>query len=343
MTHHPSTPRLGRLGLTLALGLGAGLFSATGALAKGPCEAQDAYTILIHGGTSRAGRDHTARLSFQLKILAEHRTRLQAGAKALDTVEQLIRAMEDSGLFNAGKASIANSAKFIETDASIMDGSTMDAGSVASMRLLKNPITAARMVMEQTRHVMMVGDRGEAAMVSLGADMVSPDYFINAAPIDPETEKHGTVGAVVLDRCGNLAAGTSTGGYGAKIPGRVGDAPIIGAGTFAQNGVAAISATGHGEYFIRFGAARDIAARVAHGGQDLKAAAAAVIATMAKAGGEQDGRGGVIAVAADGSIAMPHSTAGMIRSMTSHTILPKAYVYSNEPALTLDLETGAMQ
>ncbi len=293
---------------------------------RAACDTQETFAIAVHGGTSRAGQDHSPRKLFQTLLLKAMRVELDAGAKALDVVEQSIRFMEDSGLFNAGKAAISNRDGFVETDASIMDGRSLEAGSVASMRLLKNPITAARLVMEKTPHVMMVGDRGEAAAVSLGAKTVKPDYFINNKAAEGP-ENHGTVGAVVLDRCGNLAAGTSTGGYGAKIPGRVGDSPVIGAGTYAQNGSVAVSATGHGEYFIRFAAAHSIAARVTHGGEDLATASAAVIEAMAKAGGGRDGRGGVIVVGADGSVATPFSTDGMIRAFTTNKAAPVALVY----------------
>ncbi|MGF1456815.1 MAG: isoaspartyl peptidase/L-asparaginase family protein [Alphaproteobacteria bacterium] len=310
--------------LCLALATLAGTFAA--APSRAACEAQETFAIAVHGGTSRAGRDHTPRMLFQTLLLKAMRVELASGAAALDVVEQSVRFMEDSGLFNAGRAAISNRDGFVETDASIMDGRTLEAGAVASMRLLRNPITAARLVMEKTPHVMMVGDRGEAAAVALGADTVTADYFVNNKTADAPAN-HGTVGAVVLDRCGNLAAGTSTGGYGAKIPGRVGDSPVIGAGTYARNGSVAVSATGHGEYFIRFNAAASIAARVTHGGEDLASASAAVIEAMAKAGGGRDGRGGVIVVGADGSVATPFSTDGMIRATTTNTVEPVAMVY----------------
>lgn len=301
------------------------LFGLTVSGQAAECSAEETFAVAIHGGTTRNPTAVQDRSAYQLSLLKTLREDLTGGAKAIDTVEKAIRAMEDSGLFNAGKAAIANAEGFIETDASIMDGADLNAGAVGSMRLVKNPITAARLVMDKTRHVMMVGDRGETAVVSLGAETVKPDYFIKSKPED-KASNHGTVGAVVLDRCGNLAAGTSTGGYGAKIPGRVGDSPVIGAGTYAKNGVAAVSATGHGEFFIRFAAARSIAARVEYGEQSLADAAKAVIDEMKAAGDGRSGLGGVIVVGADGSVTTPHSTNGMFHGYTTNAKEPVARV-----------------
>lgn len=286
------------------------------------CDAQETFAIIVHGGTS-SGEVRQDRLDFITQMLSERRSALSSGASAIDTVEAAIVAMEDSGLFNAGKAAITNSAGFVETDASIMDGRTLDAGSVASQRAIKNPIRAARLVMDETRHVMMVGDRGETAVTDLGADTVVPEeYFTRAIAKASEPKEHGTVGAAVLDRCGDLAAGTSTGGYDSKIPGRVGDSPIIGAGVYAQNGVMAGSATGHGEYFIRHTAIRTVAARMEFAGESLSEASATVIFDMDEAGPGLDGRGGIIAVDADGNFAFPHSYTGMIHGMTSNMQAP---------------------
>lgn len=295
------------------------------------CDAQDTFAIIVHGGTS-SGEARPKRLAFIETMLTDQRAALEAGASALDTVEAAVVAMEDSGLFNAGKAAITNSAGYVETDASIMDGRTLDAGAVASQRAIKNPIRAARMVMEDTRHVMMVGDRGEAAVTALGAETITPEhYFLRMTPAEPmpprELKEHGTVGAAVLDRCGNLAAGTSTGGYDSKIPGRVGDSPIIGAGVYAANGIMAGSATGHGEYFIRYTAIRSAAARMEYGEQTLSDAVSASIDSMDAAGtgrDGRDGRGGIVAVDAQGNFAMPHTTVGMIHGMTSDRVEPMA-------------------
>lgn len=288
------------------------------------CDARTRFAIIVHGGTS-SGKAYPERLAFIERMLSERRAELEAGARAIDIVETALVAMEDSGLFNAGKAAITNSAGFVETDASIMDGRTLDAGAVASQRAIKNPIRAARLVMDKTRHVMMVGDRGEAAVTALGAETVVPEaYFTRAIEKAKEPKEHGTVGAAVLDRCGDLAAGTSTGGYDSKIPGRVGDSPIIGAGVYAQNGVMAGSATGHGEYFIRHTALRSVAARMDYGNQSLTTAVQAVIDGMDAAGPGRDGQGGLITVDANGNFAAIHSTVGMIHGMTSDRMAPMA-------------------
>lgn len=286
------------------------------------CDARTRFAIIVHGGTS-SGKAYPERLAFIEAMLTKRRAELTAGARAIDIVEAAIVAMEDSGLFNAGKAAITNSAGYVETDASIMDGRSLDAGAVASQRAIKNPIRAARLVMDETRHVMMVGDRGEAAVTALGAETVVPsEYFTRAK--GKEIKEHGTVGAAVLDRCGDLAAGTSTGGYDSKIPGRVGDSPIIGAGVYAQNGVMAGSATGHGEYFIRHTALRSVAARMDYGNQSLSTAVQAVIDGMDAAGPGRDGQGGIVSVDATGNFAAIHTTVGMIHGMTSDQMAPKA-------------------
>lgn len=301
------------------------LFSSTAMPAyaqDADCDARTRFAIIVHGGTS-SGKAYPERLAFIETMLTERRAELKAGARAIDTVETAIVAMENSGLFNAGKAAITNSAGFVETDASIMDGRTLDAGAVASQQTLKNPIRAARLVMDKTRHVMMVGDRGEEAVISLGAETIVPeDYFTRAKR--KELKEHGTVGAAVLDRCGDLAAGTSTGGYDSKIPGRVGDSPIIGAGVYAANGVMAGSATGHGEYFIRHTALRSVAARMDYGTQSLGTAVQAVIDAMDADGPGRDGQGGIVALDANGNFAAIHSTVGMIHGMTSDKVAPIA-------------------
>ncbi|WP_051881462.1 isoaspartyl peptidase/L-asparaginase family protein [Parvularcula oceani] len=296
--------------------------------APASCAAQEDYAIIVHGGTARAGQVPEERLTFIRSMLGEMREDLREGSHAVDVAQEAIRRMEASGLFNAGRASITNAEGFVENDASIMDGRTFEAGAIASMTGLKSPITAARLVMDETRHVMMVGDRGEEAVLERGAEPAPEGWFLRARGHD-EPEEHGTVGAAVLDRCGDLAAGTSTGGYDAKIPGRVGDSPVIGAGTFAKNGVMAASATGHGEYFVRFGATRSIAARMEYGGQGLEEAAEAVIAEMQAAGDGRSGRGGIVAVDAEGNFATPFSSEGMVRGYASDEEAPVAGAFGS--------------
>ena len=272
------------------------------------CDAQTRHAIIVHGGTS-PGELRPARTDFIRAMLADRRAELEAGDSALDVAERAVLAMEDSGLFNAGKGAISNHGGFVETDASIMDGRTQDAGAVASLTGIKNPIRAARTVMEATSHVMFVGDRGEAKLREMGLDTVTPDYFSNNAR---SPDDHGTVGAAVLDRCGDLAAGTSTGGYDNKTPGRVGDSPVVGAGVFAKNGVMAGSATGHGEFFIRFGALRSVAARMEWGGQAMEDAARAVLEEMDAAGPGRAGRGALVLLDGDGNPLAIHQKSGLV-------------------------------
>ncbi len=289
------------------------------------CNAQTRHAIIVHGGTS-SGKLFPERLAFIEEMLADRKAELEAGDRALDVATRAVVAMEDSGLFNAGKGAISNLGGFVETDASIMDGRTQNAGSVASLLTIKNPILAARTAMEDTTHVMFVGDRGEAKMRAMGLETVEADYFSNNTK-NPKT--HGTVGAAVLDRCGDLAAGTSTGGYDNKTPGRVGDSPVIGAGVWAQNGVMAGSATGHGEYYIRHNAIRSISARMEFGGADIVSATEAVLRDMSAAGerdepGTRAGQGGIIGVDKDGNFGAVHSYFGMIHGMARDDMEPVA-------------------
>src|SRR4051812_30848968 len=208
--------------------------SAAAYAAPAACTANTRYAIVVHGGELTERLDNSARLEAMRNALIAARTGLALGQSSIDVVENTVRTFEDSGLFNAGKGAIDNAKGFVETDASIMDGNGLRSGAVASMLHVRNPVHAARLVMENGRHVLMVGDRGEAFVTSLGAASVADGYFIKdttgkpaAKPAAPE---HGTVGAAALDRCGHIAAATSTGGYDAKVPGRVGDSPIVGAG-----------------------------------------------------------------------------------------------------------------
>jgi beta-aspartyl-peptidase (threonine type) len=268
--------------------------------------------------------------------LAKAREALRSGAHALDVVETVVRTFEDSGSFNAGKGAIANRADFVETDASIMDGDGLRAGSVASMTHIKNPVSAARLVMEKSPHVLMVGDRGEAFVKSVGAETVEPSYFVPvriAPPAQPDSSSeavgqpkgapHGTVGAVALDRCGHIAAATSTGGYDAKVPGRVGDSPIVGAGIYADDAVGGFSATGHGELFIRYGIAKDVADRMRYAHERLERAMRDNIMGRLK-DPMHGGDGGLIGLDRQGNVAMVWNALGMFRGYT--TDLEEPYV-----------------
>jgi beta-aspartyl-peptidase (threonine type) len=244
---------------------------------------------------------------------------LAAGGNALDAVTQAVVAFEDDPLFNAGRGSVFTAAGTQEMDASVMDGRDRRAGAVAGILGPRNPVLAARAVMEHSDHVLLIGEGALAFCREQRLAFAEPDYFATEerwrelqdalAKRRHDTAGEGTVGAVARDRRGNLAAATSTGGMTGKTPGRVGDSAIIGAGTYADNATCAVSATGHGEFFIRYGAAFEISARLRHAGQTLRQAADAVIKGLAKIGG----RGGVVAVDRTSTLALPFNTSGMYR------------------------------
>ncbi len=302
--------------------------------------------IAIHGGAgTMSSAARTAELDANYhaalnKIVLAGQQILAKGGSAMDAVCHAVAMLEDDALFNAGFGSVFTSAETHELDAAVMDGKTLHAGSVACVNHIRRPVYAARAVMEHSEHVLLVGQGAEAFAKSHGLEMVLPDYFStetrraqlhralaaasatavldhdgaaavggDCAPLD-ESKKMGTVGAVALDIHGNLAAATSTGGMTNKRPGRVGDAPLIGAGTYADNRSAAISCTGSGEMFIRVAAAYDICARMAYAGQSLQEAADAVVMQVLP---KIDGRGGLIAVDAKGNVCMPFNTEGMYR------------------------------
>ncbi|WJH37900.1 isoaspartyl peptidase/L-asparaginase (plasmid) [Aliirhizobium terrae] len=252
---------------------------------------------------------------------------LSAGGTALDAVEAAVVVMEDSPHFNAGYGAALNTDGQHELDASIMDGRNLEAGGVTLVRRIRNPIKAARKIMETGDAILLGGDAADAFAKSAGLDMVEPDYFtterrVNAlaamkahaaagtAAKASESEKHGTVGAVALDAEGHLAAATSTGGYNNKPAGRIGDTPIVGAGTYARDGVCAVSGTGKGEYFMRYAVGHEVASRVDYLGESLEQASGKLIMEDLKS---HDIGAGLVAVGADGSIAAPYNTDGMFR------------------------------
>ena len=252
---------------------------------------------------------------------------LSRGGSAVDAVEAAVVVMEDSHHFNAGYGAALNADAFHELDASIMDGATLAAGAVSAVQRIRNPVRAARAVMERSPSVLITGGAADTFAERNGLAIVDNGYFTTQRRIDAlaslkrramdgtitkasEAEKHGTVGAVALDRHGNLAAATSTGGFNNKPVGRVGDSPIIGAGTYARNGVCAVSGTGQGEVFIRCAAAYDVAARMMYAGQPLDAAADAVIHETLS---PHDIGAGFICLDAAGTIAAPFNTLGMYR------------------------------
>ncbi len=296
------------------------------------------YGIIIHGG---AGSIVPGKYSNEVE--EEYRSKLtealetgygilESGGSSLDAVEAAINILEDSPLFNSAKGAVFTANGLNELDASIMNGETLEAGAVARLRHIKNPISLARAVMEKSQHVMMVGDGAEQFATQNSFDLVDSNYFFTQDQWDnlqriKEIEKNkekendqsllykndsifGTVGAAALDKSGNLAAGTSTGGMTNKKYGRVGDSPIIGAGTYANNKTCAVSATGHGEYFIRLNVTHDISAMMEYQHKSLKEAADEVIYKKLE---QLGGDGGVIAIDKDGNVAMPFNTQGMFR------------------------------
>jgi beta-aspartyl-peptidase (threonine type) len=268
------------------------------------CAAQDQYTVLIHAGTVYDADDVTEAQDDLLRsVVAEARDELAQGFASLDVVVNAIVKLEDSGLVDAGKGSYRNTAGFVEADASLMNGETGRSGAVAAMQTLKNPILGARTVMEETPHVLFVGPTGEETLIGLGVEAV-PDpasYFVPVSAPEEMTFESGTVGVVALDRCGHLAAGTSTGGYPGKLPGRVGDSPIIGASTFADRHYA-LSATGKGENFIQRSVTLDIAKRAEYQGVSLQEAADYVVHELLGDIDQVDGA--IIAISWEGEIVL---------------------------------------
>ncbi len=285
--------------------------------------------LAVHGGTGIPKRELApeAEALIRRDLTDALRAGLDKlkGTGGLDGIEAAIRVLEDSPRFNAGKGSVFTKDGRNEMDASIMEGKTKRAGAVAAVTVVKNPIRAARAVMEKTPHVMVVGVGAEKVAKEAGLEIVDTGYFRTeqrwkelqdylakkkAANDPPPHHQWGTVGAVAVDKNGSLFAGTSTGGMTGKIPGRLGDSPIIGAGTYADNAGCAVSATGHGEYFIRFHVASDINALMKYKGMTVEAAAKEVIAKkVVPAGGE----GGVIALDAKGNFAAPFVSDGLYR------------------------------
>nr|WP_321407402.1 isoaspartyl peptidase/L-asparaginase [uncultured Carboxylicivirga sp.] len=280
------------------------------------------WTIAIHGGAGNLDknlfdeettRKYEAGLSEALELGINM---LENGASAVDVVEKVVNVLEDNPLFNAGKGAVFTNDGRNELDAAIMDGRDLNAGTIAGVGDIKNPVSAARMVMDKSPHVMMVGKGASKFAAENGIEMVDSSYFFTEKRWQSlqkalqKAGKNGTVGCVVMDKMGNLAAATSTGGMNNKRYGRVGDVPIIGAGTYANNKTCAVSATGHGEYFIRYTVAHDISALMEYKGMSLSDAAHTVVNGKLNS---EAGNGGVIAVDKNGNFVLEMNSTGMFR------------------------------
>jgi beta-aspartyl-peptidase (threonine type) len=304
------------------------------------------FGIVIHGGAGTILKENLSdslenayHAKLQEALHAGHSI-LKEGGLSMDAVEAAIMIMENSPLFNSGKGAVFTNTETNELDASFMDGATLNAGAVAGVTIVRNPITAARAVMEKSDHVMLSGEGANQFAILQGLDTVDNSYFYterrfkslqkiknnesgNSSLLSEHNDyKFGTVGAAALDKNGNLAAGTSTGGMTNKKYGRIGDSPIIGAGTYANNATCAISCTGHGEFFIRYAVAHDVSALMEYKNMTLEAAGHEVINNkLVKA----KGSGGLISIDKNGNVAMPFNTAGMYRG----------YMLDDKKAMTL--------
>jgi beta-aspartyl-peptidase (threonine type) len=294
---------------------------------------QQKYAIVIHGGAGvmseeKMGKEIQSEYKAKLNEALELGEKmLKEGADATDVVVNVINVMEDSPLFNAGKGAVFTYDEKVELDASIMEGKNLNAGAVAGVRDIKNPINAAREVMLHSAHVFLSGKGASEFAKKQGLEMVPNKYFYTKSRHESlmqlkkqergrnQKDNMGTVGCVVLDTEGNICAGTSTGGMTNKRYGRIGDTPVIGAGTYANNKTCAVSCTGHGEYYIRLGFARDISALIEYKNLSVAEACREEIRKLT----ELNGTGGVIALDANGNIAMEFNTNGMFRGYIKST------------------------
>jgi beta-aspartyl-peptidase (threonine type) len=311
------------------------------------------WVLVIHGGAgggpqgsmpAEKEQQYREKLS---EALETGSVILAAGGSSLDAVEAAVAFMEDCPLFNAGKGAVYNRDGVAELDASIMDGQTLQAGAVAGVKTIRHPVSAARLVMAKTPHVLLIGEGAEEFAKEQGLEIVDPSWFLTPernkqferirmkpqenqeekAPPEkqsPEDKDHGTVGAVALDRQGNLAAATSTGGLMFKMKGRVGDTPVIGAGTYASNATCAVSCTGTGEFFIRNSIAFQVSSLMECRGMGLEEAANLLITEVLRS---QGGDGGLIAVDRNGNIAMPFNTNAMFRGYAKQDGAKEVMVY----------------
>jgi beta-aspartyl-peptidase (threonine type) len=362
MRHKAEGSRVWRQVCCAAVGL-----AAVSVAAQQPQAKSGHWAIVLHGGAGvieRASMKPETEAAYRASLkqaLEAGAAVLDRGGSSLDAVEAAIRIMEDDPLFNAGRGSVFTADGKIELDAAIMDGATLRAGAVADVTRTRHPISLARAVMEKSPHVFLVGEGADAFSVYAGLEQVDPTFFFTerrwqslikqlkeeGLPIPPRpagvppepkepiaeaepvgAHKFGTVGVVALDRNGDIAAGTSTGGTQAKRWGRVGDSPVIGAGTYASNQSCAVSATGVGEYFIRLTLAREVCALVQYKGMKVQQAADEVIHKELNA---IHGDGGVIAIAPDGQMAWSFNTPGMYRAQMAEGGKMEIGIYGDEP------------
>ena len=293
------------------------------------------FGIVIHGGAgSFSGLDEEAINSYETGIveaLSAGYKVLEQGGSSLDAVTSAIVILEDLPLFNAGKGSVYTEMETQEMDSSIMDGESGKGGAVAGVSKIKNPVLLARMVMDKTEHVMLIGSGAEKFAEEIGMELVDPSYFYSEKNLkrvrkSKADEKLGTVGAAALDQSGNLAAATSTGGRTNKMTGRVGDSPILGAGTWAQNGLCAVSGTGHGEYFMRLLTAADVCKLMEYSNLSLEESTQIVVNKLTVIGAE----GGIISIDSDGNISTKFNTKGMARGYQTN-LLPRTFkIYKDD-------------
>jgi len=298
------------------------------------------FGLAIHGGAGNIKRENISpekEKEYLQKLdeaLQKGYSILESGGSAIDAVNSVINILEDSPLFNAGKGAVLTEKGEAELDASIMNGKDLSAGAVAGLKHIKNPINLARLIMEKSPHVLLISDGAEEFAKQNNLEFVDNKYFVTEERWNQflkakeklkkdEIEKHGTVGCVALDKNGNLAAGTSTGGMMMKKFGRVGDSPIIGAGTYANNNTCAVSATGHGEYFIRLAVAHDISNLIEYKNYSVEEAADELIFNKLK---KMNADGGVIAIDKNGNVATPFNTTGMFRAF---------HVFGSEPVIKI--------
>ena len=293
------------------------------------------FGIVIHGGAgSFSGLDEEAINSYETginKALSAGYKILEQGGSSLDAVTTAIVILEDLPLFNAGKGSVYTEMETQEMDSSIMDGESGKGGAVAGVSKVKNPVLLARMVMDKTEHVMLIGSGAEKFAEEIGIELVDPSYFYSEKNLkrvrkSKADEKLGTVGAAALDQSGNLAAATSTGGRTNKMTGRVGDSPILGAGTWAQNGLCAVSGTGHGEYFMRLLTAADVCKLMEYSNLSLEESTQIVVNKLTDIGAE----GGIISIDSDGNISAQFNTKGMARGYQTNQLPRTIKIYKDD-------------